>query len=197
MQPYIVCLQEHNQHSMAGHHGFLCGYDIYYAGTATYSGVCILVRHELEPHLAFNDSSGRWIVIQCNVNGDILEFASVCAPRPLPWGLHCGILYVDIHGDPMHSSVGILLIPLCLEITPLHDLICYHWKGRNGMTCCFLCKLKTYGYFSKGQSLDIPFIIMHLPHIGQSPSAFFLHVFHHGIGFGCLHICPKRKICRC
>ena len=77
MQLDIVCLQEHDHHSMAGHHGFLHGYDIYYASTATYLGVCILVRHELEPQLAFNDSSGRWIVIQCNVNGDILEFASL------------------------------------------------------------------------------------------------------------------------
>ena len=81
MQPDIVCLQEHNQHSMAGQHVFFCGYDIYYAGTATYSCVCILVRHELEPQLVFNDSSGRWIVIQCNVNGDILEFASVYASQ--------------------------------------------------------------------------------------------------------------------
>ena len=66
---------------MVGHHGFLHGYDIYYAGTTNYSGVCIMVRHELEPLLAFNDSSGRWIVLQFNVNGDILEFASVYAPQ--------------------------------------------------------------------------------------------------------------------
>ena len=81
MQPDIVCLQEHNQHAMAGHHGFLHGYDIYYAGTATYSGVCILVRHELEPQLAFNDNSGRWSVVQCYVNGHNFEFASVYASQ--------------------------------------------------------------------------------------------------------------------
>lgn len=41
----------------------------------------MLVRHELQPQLAFNDNSGRWIVIQCNVNGDIFDFASVYAPQ--------------------------------------------------------------------------------------------------------------------
>ncbi|MCO5557686.1 hypothetical protein L7F22_011256 [Adiantum nelumboides] len=38
-------------------------------------GVLMLVRHVLQPVLADNDQAGRWMVVQCLVQGNILEFA--------------------------------------------------------------------------------------------------------------------------
>lgn len=54
-QPDIVCLQEHNQHSFAGQVAFFGGYDIYYSRAAHFSGLCMLVKHDLQPLIAFND----------------------------------------------------------------------------------------------------------------------------------------------
>lgn len=70
MQPDIVCLQEHNQHSLVKQQGYFGGYDIFYARTTAFSGVYILVRHELQPQIAYNDCNGRWMVFQCIINGD-------------------------------------------------------------------------------------------------------------------------------
>ena len=73
----VVCLQEHNQHSMAGDVAFLGGYDIYNAGDSDFSSICMMVKHDLQPMLAFNDPRGKWMVVQTCIQGGIYEFASV------------------------------------------------------------------------------------------------------------------------
>ncbi|MCO5584508.1 hypothetical protein L7F22_038436 [Adiantum nelumboides] len=59
---HVVCLQEHNQHLLASQSGFFAGYHIFYAGSTNFSGVVMLVHHELNPHLTYNDPDGRWMI---------------------------------------------------------------------------------------------------------------------------------------
>lgn len=81
MQPDILCLQEHNQHFLVGQQGYFGGYHIFYAGTGNFLGVCFLIKHDLQPELVFNDPHGRWMIIQCLINGDIYEIASLYASQ--------------------------------------------------------------------------------------------------------------------
>ncbi|MCO5614515.1 hypothetical protein L7F22_068798 [Adiantum nelumboides] len=81
MHPHVVCLQEHNQHRLASQSGFFAGYHIFYAGSTNFSGVVMLIHHKLNPHLAYNDSDGRWMVIQCIINVEIYDFAGVYASQ--------------------------------------------------------------------------------------------------------------------
>ena len=79
--PDVVCLQEHNQHSMVGDVAFLGGYDIYYAGDSDFLGICIIAKHDLQHVLAFNNPSGQWMIVQTCIRGEIYEFAGVYASQ--------------------------------------------------------------------------------------------------------------------
>lgn len=74
---HIVFVQEHNQHTLARQTYFFEGYDIFYAGSLNFSGVRVLVSHELLPTLLFNDPQGRWLVIQCQIGEQLYEVAYV------------------------------------------------------------------------------------------------------------------------
>ena len=78
-QPDVVCLQEHNQHAMAGEMTSFGGYHILYLGASDYSRLCRLVRHDLQPLVAYNDRQGRWMVVQLCIHGEIYEVAAVYA----------------------------------------------------------------------------------------------------------------------
>lgn len=59
VQPDVAFLHKHNQHTMAGQMGVFASYHIFYVGHLNYSGVCALVRHELQPILFFDDPASR------------------------------------------------------------------------------------------------------------------------------------------
>ena len=50
-----------------------------YAGSFRYSGVVMLVNQNMNPLLAYNDPKGRWMVVQCLLNGEVYEFAGIYA----------------------------------------------------------------------------------------------------------------------
>ena len=87
-QPDVVCLQEHNQHSMARDVTFIGGYDIYYVGNSDFSGICMLFQHDLQDVL---DPLGRWMVVQTCIQGEIYEFASVHAAQSSTIGCQVGL----------------------------------------------------------------------------------------------------------
>ena len=66
---------------MAGDVSYFGGYDIFYSGDSDYSGLAMLVKHDLQPQVAYNDSLGRWMVIQICIQGDIYEIAIVYASQ--------------------------------------------------------------------------------------------------------------------
>ena len=78
-QPDVICLQEHNQHAMAGDVSYFGGYDIFYSGGSDYSGIAMLVTHDLQHQVSCNDPLGRLMVMQMNIHGDIHEIAAVYA----------------------------------------------------------------------------------------------------------------------
>ena len=53
----MISLQEHNQHAMVGDVNCFGGYDRFYLGAANYSSLAMLVRHDLQPHVALNQTS--------------------------------------------------------------------------------------------------------------------------------------------
>ncbi|MCO5581703.1 hypothetical protein L7F22_035592 [Adiantum nelumboides] len=67
-------VEEHNQHEFAGQCSYFAGYWIAYAGLQDFSGLLRLVRHELQPILLYNDPHGRWMGVQCLLNGRVHEF---------------------------------------------------------------------------------------------------------------------------
>ena len=78
-QPNVVCQQEHNQHAMVGEVTSFGRYDMLYSSAFDYSSLCILVRHDLQHLVAYNDPQGRWMVVQLCIHGEIYEFAAVYA----------------------------------------------------------------------------------------------------------------------
>ena len=60
---------------------FIGGYDIYYVGNSDFSGICMLIRHDLQPVLTFNDPLGRWMVVQTCIQREIDEFVGVYASQ--------------------------------------------------------------------------------------------------------------------
>ena len=66
---------------MAGEVTSFGGYDILYSGASDYSGLCIRVRHDLQPLIAYNDPQGRWMVVQLCIHGEIYEVAAVYASQ--------------------------------------------------------------------------------------------------------------------
>ena len=48
-EPNMICLQEHYQHAMAGEVSYFGGYDIFHLGDSDYSGLAMLVKHDLQP----------------------------------------------------------------------------------------------------------------------------------------------------
>lgn len=80
-QPDMVCLQEHNQHSLAGQQGFFSWYKN--AGTGNSSWVC---THMIYSHwwpLMIPKEDGQGII-----NGDIYEFAPVYASQTSAYRAH-------------------------------------------------------------------------------------------------------------
>ncbi|MCO5572315.1 hypothetical protein L7F22_026068 [Adiantum nelumboides] len=74
-----VVLQIHNQHEFTAHSSYFAGYWIAYAGLYDFSGVLMLIRHELQLVLAHNDPGGPWMVVQCLINGQMYGFGGVYA----------------------------------------------------------------------------------------------------------------------
>ena len=77
----VMCVQEHKQAEFSGQVGSFGGIDIFYVGQGTTSGVIMIIKHELNPIPAYNDQCGRWMVVQCMINGETYDFVGIYAPN--------------------------------------------------------------------------------------------------------------------
>ena len=80
-QADVICVQEHKQVQFSGQVGTFRGFDIFYAGQGTTSGVLMIIKHELNPTVAYNDQRVRWMVVQCMINGEVYDFGGIYAPN--------------------------------------------------------------------------------------------------------------------
>ena len=97
----VICVQEHKQVEFSGQVGSFGGFDIFYAGQGTTSGVLMIIKHELNPMVAYNDQRGRWMVVQCMINGETYDFGGIYAlnasrDRALLWQDICAYPWPQI-----------------------------------------------------------------------------------------------------
>ena len=73
----------------------------------------MIIKHEVNPTVAYNDQRGRWMVAQCMINGERYDFGGIYAPnasreRALVWQDICaylwpqnGFICVDFNNTPI------------------------------------------------------------------------------------------------
>ena len=80
-QVEVFCVQEHKHVEFSGQVGSFGGFDIFCANQGTTSGVLMIIKHELNPTVVYNDQRGRWMVVQCMINGEVYDFGGIYAPN--------------------------------------------------------------------------------------------------------------------
>ena len=56
----------------------------------------MIIKHEVNPTVAYNDQRGRWMVVQCMINGETYDFVGIYAPNA---SRERALLWQDICGD--------------------------------------------------------------------------------------------------